>query len=348
MAKREPLPGLDYSASAEQMVRLVLRSQLKAMCKLRVKALNWKDHEGVHDMRVCSRRLRSAMSDFRPYLRGAALPRLKLRTIADALGAVRDEDVALVALDDLKAQAKGRAAEGIQFIADEHRKRRKDVREKLKAAIKPSVIDDFRKEFQTKLKTLKTVSAKKSTARPIDEPIPFRDIAHEIVHTRIKELRDASHHLYFPFQIKELHELRILAKRLRYAVELFAGCWERHSDEIAKEISMLQTSLGELHDCDVWIDNLGKRLKQTAQKDKSDETTFQLRAGAAWLVKYFVKERTEHYREALTRWQEWQSNNFLEQLESILDSSTGVSPVNHAPDARATIKLSHYQKFTSR
>ncbi|HMH44783.1 MAG TPA: CHAD domain-containing protein, partial [Pyrinomonadaceae bacterium] len=252
------------------------------------------------------------------------------------------------ALEYLRAHAKGPAAEGIQIIADEHRKRRKEAREKLKIAIKPSVIDHFRKEFQAKLKTLRIVSAKESPPKSVDESISFREIAREIVLIRIKELREASHHLYFPFQIKELHELRILAKRLRYAVELFAGCWERHSDEIAKEISMLQTSLGELHDCDVWIDNLGKRLKQTAQKDKSDETTFQLRAGAAWLVKYFVKERTEHYREALTRWQEWQSNNFLEQLESILDSSTGVSPVNHAPDARATIKLSHYQKFTSR
>lgn len=329
-------------------MRLVLRSQLKAMCKLRIKALTWKDPEGVHDMRVCSRRLRSAMSDFRPYLRGAVLPRLKLKTIADALGAVRDEDVALVALEDLRAHAKGLAADGIQIIADEHHNRRKEAREKLKTAIKPSVVDHFRKEFQAKLKTLKIVSAKESPTKASDELISFREIAREIAQTRIKELRDASHHLYFPFQIKELHQLRILAKRLRYAVELFADCWERRSDEIAKEISLLQTSLGELHDCDVWIDNLGQRLKQTARKDKTDETIAQLRAGAAWLVKYFAKERTEHYREALTRWQDWQSNNFLERLESILESSTGVSPVIHAQDARAAIKLSHYQKFTSR
>src|SRR6266436_724955 len=160
MAKREPVRGLDCSAPAEQMVRRVLRSQLKVMCKLRGEALNWKDPEGVHDMRVCSRRLRSAMSDFRPYLRGTTFPRLKLRTIADALGAVRDEDVALVALEELKAQAKGQAAEGIQAIADEHLKRRKEVREKLKAAIKPSVIEHFRKDFQTRLKTLKIVTAK--------------------------------------------------------------------------------------------------------------------------------------------------------------------------------------------
>jgi len=318
MAKREALRGLDCSAPAEQMVRLVLRSQLKAMCKLRGEALNWKDAEGVHDMRVCSRRLRSAMSDFRPYLRGATLPRLKLRTIADALGAVRDEDVALVALEELKAQAKGQAAEGIQAIADEHLKRRKEVRVKLRAAIKPSVVDHFRKEFQTRLKTLKIVTAPESPPKLIDNSIAFRDIAREIVRARIKELRDASPHLYFPFQIKELHELRILAKRLRYAVELFEGCWERQSDEIAKEIALLQTSLGELHDCDVWLDNLGKRLKQTARKGKNNETIAQLRAGAAWLVKYFAKERTEHYRDALTRWEEWQSNNVLEQLESIL------------------------------
>jgi CHAD domain-containing protein len=117
---------------------------------------------------------------------------------------------------------------------------------------------------QAKLKSLKIVSAKDSLPESADESILFRDIAREVVQARIRELREASHHLYFPFQIKELHELRILAKRLRYAVELFADCWERPADEIAKEIALLQTSLGEIQDRHVlglWLGSRADRAE---------------------------------------------------------------------------------------
>src|SRR5881394_2759188 len=125
MPRTKPASESDCSATAEEMIPLVLRGQLKAMCRLRSRALEWSDPEGVHAMRVCSRRLRSAMSDFRPFIR-ARLPVGKLRRIADALGAMRDQDVALVALDELSKQAKGEAAAGIQIIADGFGKRRKD------------------------------------------------------------------------------------------------------------------------------------------------------------------------------------------------------------------------------
>lgn len=316
MAKPKPFSGLDCAASAEEMIQVVLRAQLKAMCKLRTRALDWNDPEGVHAMRVCSRRLRSAMSDFRPYVR-VRLPRVKLRMIADALGAVRDQDVALMALDELSTQAKDEAAAGIQMIGDGFRERRKDARAKLKSVIRPAVIEDFRRDFQDGLKDL-TIARSKGSRVTDGETKTLREVGHQIIVERIDELRDASHHLYFPFHLKELHELRILGKRLRYAVELFSACWEPNLNDVAKEISLLQTSLGELHDCDVWLDDLGARLKQAARKSHHDETASRARAGATWLVRHFAAERMEHYRAALGRWQAWTANDFLGRLESSL------------------------------
>ena len=317
MAKPKFFSGLDCAASAEEMIRLVLGAQLKAMCKLRRRALDWSDPEGVHDMRVCTRRLRSAMSDFRPYVR-VRLPRVKLRVIADELGAVRDQDVALMALNELGAQAKAEAAAGIQMIADEFRLRRKVARTKLKAAIRPAMIDEFRSEFQSGLEDLAMARLKRSVSSDESHVIAFREVGRQIIVERIKELRDESHHLYFPFHIKELHELRILGKRLRYAVEMFSGCWEPQLHDIAKEISLLQTSLGELHDCDIWLDELGARLKQTVRKLKHDPTASAMHAGATWLVRHFAAERTEHYRAALGRWQEWTTVDFLGRVEAAL------------------------------
>ena len=308
----------DGSAPAEKIIPLVQRAQLKAMCKLRRKALDWDDPEGVHAMRVCSRRLRSAMSDFRPYVR-ARLPRVKLRNIADALGAVRDRDVALMALREFSAQAKGEAADGIQHIAAEFQKQRKEARARLKLAIRPAIIDEFREEFQDGLKELAMTSSTKPAGSPEDNPAAtFRDIGRLIILDRIKEVRDAAHHVYFPFHIKELHELRILAKRLRYAVEMFSGCWKSDLSAVAKEISLLQTSLGELHDCDVWLEALSARLKHLDRKRHPDERDRQGCAGAIWLTKHFAAERMEHYRAALGRWQEWTANDFLSKLESVV------------------------------
>ena len=319
MAKVKHISGLDCSAPADTMVRLVLRAQVKSMCGLRNKALDWDDPEGVHDMRVMSRRLRSAMSDFKPYVRKASLPRLRLKSIADSLGAVRDEDVALLALEELKARAKEQAAEGIEMLAEERRRKRKEAQSALQKATKRSAVDGFRKEFLTKLRAISIVPLGKSGGkRTNDEPLAFGRMAVEVIEARLKELGAASHHIYFPFQIKELHEMRILAKGLRYAIELFAACWGEDMEEIAKEVSLLQTSLGELHDCDVWIESLGARLKQTAPKDKTNEENARLREGAAWLLRHFARERMEHYRDALARWQQWEADGFLERLRSIL------------------------------
>lgn len=315
MAKSKPFSDLDCSAAAEEIVPLVLRTQVKAMTKLRRQALDWNDPEGVHAMRVSSRRMRSAMSDFRPYLR-ARLPRVKLRNIADALGAVRDHDVALLALHAFSAQAKGEAAAGIQIIAEEFQQRREKARAKLKIAIRPAVIDEFRHEFQAGLKNL-TIALPKGSAE-IAETLTFRAIGRQIICERVKEVREASRYLYSPFEIKELHGLRILAKRLRYAVEMFSGCWEPNLHPIAKEISLLQTSLGELHDCDVWLEGLSVRLKHLERNRHPDQQALRARAGAIWLVRHFAVERMDHYRAALGRWQEWTTSDLLANLESVV------------------------------
>src|SRR5262245_38778114 len=97
--KGRHITGLDAAAPAIQMIDLALRAQLHAMCDRRKRSLNWHDMEGVHRMREMSRRLRNSIADFSPYLRKPALPANSLRVLAGRLGAVRDDDVAIAALD---------------------------------------------------------------------------------------------------------------------------------------------------------------------------------------------------------------------------------------------------------
>ncbi|MGZ5437361.1 MAG: CHAD domain-containing protein, partial [Pyrinomonadaceae bacterium] len=334
MAKAK-IRGLDCAAPADQMIRLVLRAQVNAMCRHREKAINWKDPEGVHDMRVLSRRLRSAINDLKPCFRKGSLPRPKLSAVADALGSVRDEDVALMALQELKSQVKGVAAEGIKLLIAERQGQRKQSRAALKASIQDSAIDDLRREFLTKLQRITIATPTKNTGpETAESSICFRELGVLVIKERVVDFIAASSCLFHPYQIKKLHKLRILAKRLRYSMELFARCGDEELEEMAKAVAQMQTALGELHDCDVWISALGARLKRLSRKEAVEPNDEKLRAGATWLLEHFAIERMQHYRDALGLWELWQAEKFIEKINALLQKIG--SPVEAQPTGTTT------------
>src|SRR5450759_4153049 len=151
VAKEKPIAKLNCHDVAGQAIQVVLGARMEKMCALRDHALNWDDPEGVHDMRVASRRLRSALSDFKPYLRKRSMPLKGLKAIATSLGAVRDEDVVLAALEVLRAKADEEVAKGIGAIVAEHQRRRVQARSVLERTIRSSAIAEFRDDFRTRL-----------------------------------------------------------------------------------------------------------------------------------------------------------------------------------------------------
>ena len=316
--KGKHIEGLDCSAPAEDMIRHVLTVQLAAMCALRQQALNWTDPEGVHQMRVLSRRLRSAIADFEPYMRKTRLPLTRVRTIARSLGAVRDGDVALAALEKLKAETHGTVANGLEILINDRQLLRDQARSELQKALRRADVVELQEQFERRLAPASPAVEKRPPQTDASTAPTFRNIGARVIRARLKELQAASPHIYFPSDTKELHELRILTKGLRYAVELFADCWGPDLRAIAKEIAQLQTSLGELHDCDVWMADLGMRLKRGARRNRTDPDHARTTAARTWLLKHYAKVRTEHYRDALGRWQQWQTDGFLNSLTSLI------------------------------
>jgi triphosphatase len=314
VAKAKPIAKTDCHEAAAKAIQRVLLARLEEMCE---RALDWDNPEGVHDMRVASRRLRSALKDFKPYLRKDRIPSRKLKTIANCLGAVRDEDVVVAALDELRLQAGDKVADGIEAIAAEHRLQRRQARSVLEPAIRPAVLTELRDEFRARLDAA-TRTSPSSGEKGEPQALTFRQIGADVISARLKQLSEAGNAFYHPLRTKELHKLRILTKRLRYAVELFAPCSSDEFKQVAKEVARLQTSLGELHDCDVWIANLGTRLKKNddlANNAGPDQPT---REAAVWLLRHFVSGRTKHYCDALTLWHEWETEGFLDRLRAML------------------------------
>lgn len=71
-----------------------------------------------------------------------------------------------------------------------------------------------------------------------------------IVRVRVDELHSFDPAVRDPRSVKELHDMRIAAKRLRYILEMSEPVFGDPARHAAKDARRLQDVLGEIHDCD--------------------------------------------------------------------------------------------------
>jgi len=76
------------------------------------------------------------------------------------------------------------------------------------------------------------------------------DNMRRVIVVRIDELFGFIPAALDPANVKELHDMRIAAKRLRYLLELSEPLFGRGVKQGAKNVKGLQDLLGEIHDCD--------------------------------------------------------------------------------------------------
>jgi CHAD domain-containing protein len=324
MAKPKRIRGLKCDAPVSVGIRQVLVTRFGELQSWRDAALDWSDPEGVHSMRVASRRLRSALRDFMPYVhkRRLAGALKQLKKIADALGGVRDHDVALMALEEIKTQAPLQLSAALaQFIATRN-SAREQARNELTAAIETEALKQLELRFVSALDdAIASVNRpKKQTGNK--PPLTFTEMSRNVILDRLKEFEKRSEGLFRPLDVDALHDMRITVKRLRYALEVFAKCWPRVVGGQARRAARIQGALGELHDCDVWIESVGKQIIR-ARKQKEKEQV----AVLLWLLGHFVKLRTKHLQRAIARWREWETYDASGKLRAALKPPDLLAPV---------------------
>jgi CHAD domain-containing protein len=317
MAKAAEIVGLDCAAPVSAGAVLVLRTRLEEMCGWRAAALVWSEPKSLHDMRVASRRLRSAARDFAPYL-AARPPRKRLRRLARALGAVRNEDVAISALEELTQESSPENAAGLRALIAVRMLKREHARATLAPLLAESALAKLRDKY------LRTLARDEADATGTDERAhTFMQAGREIIAARLVELRALGAALYRPHATRRQHRLRIAAKRLRYALDLFVPCGGDELHELAREVARLQKALGDLHDCDEWITNLSALLEGRAQASGdaslgADADAEDLRPAAFWLLDKLMEERATHLRAALERWASWEAEGFFARITAAL------------------------------
>ena len=300
MAKAHPIHGLDCDAPAFTEASAVLQVRFDEILTFHSAALEPHGIEGVHDMRVASRRFRSALRDFSPLFEKKAVKSLKRhgKLVADALGEVRDQDVAIEALGALRDKAPNAAiAAGVNALIEARQALRSDAYSQFLKHVTAERLTEIRNELERDL-NLKADG---------DAPI-FRSFAANAIERAHKKFVDRAESIYEPFNDKALHKLRLSAKRLRYALELFDNCWAGELKPFAKYVSKLQSSLGEVHDSSEWIGY----LSQIRENDGIDRQT------ASWLISEFLSLRTAEYLKALEMWNEWLASDLTGRLRAII------------------------------
>lgn len=314
MAKAKKIRALDCGAPVVDGLRLIFVTRFNELLEWRKAALDWSNPEGVHSMRVASRRLRSVMRDFLPYLpkKSFASVLKQLKSIADALGEVRDHDVAFQALEQIEKKIPAEHAAAFKQFVAKRKELHEHQRRELKALLAKGELKTLQTDFAAAVVEATTVAERK---RKRLGPPAFAKVSQEIIRDRLKEFEKRSNGLFKPLDVTALHDLRIATKRLRYAIELLEPCFDRAISAHAKRAARLQAALGDLHDCDSWILSLGDEIAP-ARKEKATEQV----AVLTWLLNHFAKLRTKYLHRAFARWREWEAHETSDKLRATINN----------------------------
>ena len=248
------------------------------------------DARGVHDARIATRRIRELLPLVAEQKRWSSVDHIpgRFRQLGRTLGHVRDADVRLALLGSLEARI-ARAAPVVVMLRLQHERRRLGLLRELVKRLE-------RLEIAKLLDVLHDGRARQSALvlwRATDRRWKH-DLRDGLV-ARSRSAIDAIDHatgVYFP---RRSHAARIAIKKLRYAMEIAQATRVADRGRAIRELKKGQDVLGDLHDRQTLIDQLGKDtlLGHQAGADRDAEAVKQvLEAECHELHSQYLARRT--------------------------------------------------------
>jgi CHAD domain-containing protein len=118
VARARPIEGLEADGPYAEAAARIVAVRADELAEHSARVLDVSDIEGVHDMRVATRRLRAALEIFEPCFPGTDFRAVlaEVKTLADALGERRDRDVTIAALEKFSARVSAADRPGISTL----------------------------------------------------------------------------------------------------------------------------------------------------------------------------------------------------------------------------------------
>jgi triphosphatase len=194
------------------------------------------DAEGVHQMRVALRRMRSAMAIFAGCMSPADDLREELVWLATTLGEARDLDVFLT--QTLPPMQQQLPHAGLEILHRNALKAHRAAYAEIRAAL----------DSQRYQRLLLRLGAWLESGDHKKHEEPLAGFARDLLQKRHRKLRQLGKR-WHGMNAEERHAARIAAKKLRYAAEFFSGLFaEEKSKRYLRRLSDLQSILGDLND----------------------------------------------------------------------------------------------------
>lgn len=251
--RKADVPVLTATASAEDALAAIVLSGVTQLRGNEACVLARSDEEGIHQMRVAIRRLRSSLSLFGDFLPPEQVNYLggELRWLIGELGPARDWDVFLAeTLAKVLAQVKNEAA--LEDLRARAKKKQDDAYRRAHAAL----------GSQRYLGMVMLLGAWAEGRRWHDPAaaapaVPgglqnsAEAVAHALLDKRYRRVRQVGRR-FTSLDPAGRHKLRIQIKKLRYATEFFGSLYPKERLSVfLSDAKLLQDGLGVSNDIDV-------------------------------------------------------------------------------------------------
>ncbi|MHC4398188.1 MAG: CHAD domain-containing protein [Planctomycetota bacterium] len=339
MDLRRRLTGAgDLDASTRFLAASYVGKQAKQLARQVKGCRRADDVEYVHRARVASRRLRAALKLFADVFPAKQTKRWRrgIKGLTEGLGAARDRDVQIALVERFLAELEHKACRpGVARLLLRLRQERE--------SLQPEVVEAAdRFEAKGILDQLQAATGE-VLAELERREVPLRspslvDRAEEHIGRRLNTMWAHEHSLRDPHGAAGHHAMRIAGKRLRYTIEICQPVFESRLDEFVVVLKRLQSLLGDVHDCDVWIDQLAtfqrNELRRTVAHYGHARPFSRLRAG----LEHFSRDRADRRRlvfaQLVDYWDELNRRGAWERLVQTLQSraEAAVTTAGASPD----------------
>jgi CHAD domain-containing protein len=141
------------------------------------------------------------------------------------------------------------------------------------------------------------------------------DVARPLLADLVKQLEKAAGNK--PKSFEKLHRLRIIGKRLRYAMEVFAGCYPpKFRDKLYPMVEEMQEFLGEAIDSHVASENMASLKKSL--RSTQPAVWKQCQPAFQEVIGEYQRRWRQEGGQLLAWWKRWQKSGASEAFASLL------------------------------
>jgi CHAD domain-containing protein len=281
------------------------------------------DIEFMHKLRVTSRRVRGALNLFEECFPNKSSKKWMegIKKVTSSSGAARDADVQLTFLENYSRSVQDRnVSPGLAYLMTLQKARRVGMQPDVVSALDDldgsNILTDIATSSMAILRNLQYEVDLGASA--IKTPSTY-ERARDRISTRLDKVLALEQYVHIENAAAKHHELRIAAKRLRYAMEIFSPLYKEELKEQISLMKQFQEVLGEIHDFDVWIQEFSVYMQGVPDD---------ARYGTSKVLIHVAEMRKSRYKDFVSLWEDAVAKGLFNNIRQATDSESSNDAVH--------------------